>query len=191
MRARVQGLRDALRDGERERLSEQIVRRVRKLPGYKRSRSRLLFSSFRSEVLTEALIADTLKHGARLLLPRVVDYEEPLALHEVTDPARDLAPGAFGILEPVAGRCPERSVYEMDFVLVPGLAFDRTGGRLGYGGGFFDWVLSHRHDLVDGDAAVAVGFGLQIVAAVPMQAWDVPVSAVVTENEVIQIAPRR
>lgn len=191
MRARVQRSRDALPAEEARRSSEEIVRRVKNLPAYERARSRLLFASFRSEVATDALLRQTLAIGARLVLPRVTEFEEPLALHEVRDIERDLAPGAFGIREPIPARCPELSVEHVDFILVPGLAFDRAGGRLGYGGGFFDWVLSHRHDLVDGAAAVAVAFALQIVDEVPMQAWDVPVSLIVTEDEIIELNVRR
>ena len=186
MRAHVQRLRDALPADEADERSAEIVRRVRSLPAYGRSRSRLLFASFRSEVATDALLRQTLGIGARLVLPRVVGFEEPLALHEVRDIERDLAPGAFGIREPIPERCPELSVEAVDFILVPGLAFDRAGGRLGWGGGFFDWVLSHRHDLVDGVAAVAVAFSLQIMDEVPMQTWDVHVPMTVTEDGVIR-----
>lgn len=180
-------LRDALPEAEHTERSRQITRRVMRLPGYRRSRSRLLFASFRSEVRTEALVRDTLRCGARLVLPRVVGMEEPLALHEVRDPQRDLAPGWCGIPEPVPERCPELSVYDVDFILVPGLAFDRAGGRLGWGAGFFDWVLGHRPDLIDSGAVAAVAFDLQVVEEVPMQPWDVRVPTIVTDNGLIRV----
>lgn len=186
LRDQMCAARDALPAEEHAERSRLIARRVMRLPGYRRARSRLLFASFRSEVRTEALIGDTLKRGVRLVLPRVVGREEPLALHEVRDPEHDLAPGWCGIPEPVPERCPELSVYEVDFILVPGLAFDRAGGRLGWGGGFFDWVLNLRHDLMDTGAAIAVAFEMQILERVPMQAWDVPVNLIVTENAIIE-----
>ena len=186
LRARVQSLRDALPPEEIEARSEAIVRRVRELPGYRWSRSRLLFASFRSEVRTAALVRDTLRRGGRLVLPRVVGIEEPLALHQVLDPGADLRPGWCEIPEPIPERCPELSVFDVDFILVPGLAFDREGGRLGYGAGFFDWVLSNRQDLVSSGAAVAVAFSLQLVDEVPMQSWDVHVPMIVTEDGLIK-----
>jgi len=164
---------------------------VMRLPGYRRARSRLLFASFRSEVQTEALIAKTLRRGVRLVLPRVRGWEERLALHEVREPERDIAPGWCGIPEPIPERCPEVPINDIDFVLIPGLAFDRRGGRLGWGGGFFDWVLNLRHDLMDTRAAIAVAFQLQIVDGVPMQAWDVPVRTIVTDNGIIETEPDR
>ena len=183
-------LRDALDSESHAERSRLIVQQVMRLPAYRRSRSRLLFASFRNEVATEALIKESLRRGVRLVLPRVVDWEEPLGLHEVRDPEHDIAPGWCGIPEPVPDRCPELSVYDLDFILIPGLAFDRLGGRLGWGGGFFDWVLNLRHDLMDTRAAVAVAFGMQIVGEVPMQAWDVPVNLIVTENEIIETEAR-
>jgi 5-formyltetrahydrofolate cyclo-ligase len=120
----------------------------------------------------------------------VKGLEETLALHAVSDPERDLAPGCFGIDEPICERCPERSLADVDFVLVPGLAFDRLGGRLGYGGGFFDYILNVRTDLIESGAVVAVAFGLQIVDRVPLAGWDMRVPLIVTEDEMIDARKR-
>lgn len=168
-----------------ERLSVEIAARVMRLPAWRRSRTRLLFCSFGSEVRTDALIAETLEVGARLVLPRVRGPEEPLALHEVRDPQEELAPGSFGIMEPRKDVCPEVSPYDLDFVLIPGLAFDRRGGRLGYGGGFFDYVLNLRGDLLEQGAAVAVAFALQILGEVPQEGWDVRVPFIATEHALV------
>ncbi|MFW6437652.1 MAG: 5-formyltetrahydrofolate cyclo-ligase [Armatimonadota bacterium] len=190
LRRRIRGQRDALADGEKERRSCAVARRVMGLGAYQRARSRLLFRSFGSEVLTDQLIEDTLRGGAELVLPRVKGLEEPLALHAVQDPTCDLAPGYYGIEEPICDRCPERSVYDIDFVLVPGLAFDRSGGRLGYGGGFFDYILNVRNDLVESGAVVAVAFSCQIVEKVPVAGWDVRVPLIATEDELIDARGR-
>jgi len=177
--------RDALRPQEVEERSAEIARRVMLLGSYQRAQVRLLFASIGSEVRTDRLIAHTVRSRARLVLPRVRGPEEALALHEVADPETQLVPGWNGIPEPVAGNCPERTESDIDFILVPGLAFDRHGGRLGYGGGYFDYILNLRGDLVDSGAAVAVAFASQIVDEVPREAWDVRVPVIVTEDEVI------
>lgn len=169
--------------------STAIVRRVMRLGSYRQARTRLLFASYESEVRTGALMRETLRSGAGLILPRVVGWEEGLALHEVQDLEAEVAEGRFGLPEPLES-CPERSVYEIDFVLVPGLVFDRQGGRLGYGGGFYDYILNIRGDLVETGAAVAVAFSTQIVDEVPSEAWDVPVPIIVTEDEVIDVRER-
>ena len=191
LRGEIRSRRDRLSGGEIARLSGPVVRRVMQLRAWERSTTRLLFCSFGSEVRTDALIGDTLANGARLVLPRVRGMEEPLALHEVRNPEEDLAPESFGILEPDAGRCPELSIDEIDFVLVPGLAFDRSGGRLGYGGGFFDYILNLRGDLLEQGAAIAVAFSLQIVDGVPLEGWDVRVPLIATENELIDVREER
>lgn len=187
LRQRISALRDALPEDERAERSRLIARRVLLLPGWQRARSRLVFASFRSEVRTELLMQDTLKRRARLVLPRVVAVEQPLALHEVHDPQRDLAPGWCGIPEPMPERCPEVSVFDVDFIVVPGLVFDRSGGRLGWGAGFFDWVLGNRPDLIHSNAVAAVAFDLQLVEQVPMEPWDVRVPLIVTETELIRV----
>ncbi len=186
LRRDVRRRRDALPLEEIEAGSALIARRVMDLAGYQRSRTRLLFVSYGSEVRTGRLLRETLRsRGTRLILPRVLGMEEPLALHEVRDLETDLSVGYSGIPEPVPARCPECSIYDIDFALVPGLAFDRRGGRLGYGGGFFDYILSLRSDLVESGAAVAVAFAIQIVAEVPLESWDMRVPIVVTEDGLI------
>ncbi len=117
--------------------------------------------------------------------------EQPLSLHQVRNLRTDLVPGSFGICEPDEERCPELAIDEIDFVLVPGIAFDRRGGRLGYGGGFFDYILNLRGDLLEQGAAVAVGFSLQIVDGVPMEGWDIRVPLIATERELIDTRSER
>jgi 5-formyltetrahydrofolate cyclo-ligase len=200
LRESVLAQRDALSGEEVERRSAEIARRVMALECYGAAGTRLLFASFGSEVRTEALLEETLASEARLVLPRVESGWKPdlrttmngirgragLALHEVRDIEADLAPGTWGIREPVPRRCPEVPLGEVDFILVPGVAFDRRGGRLGYGGGFYDHILRVRTGLVEAGAAVAVGFALQIVDQVPRDERDVLVPVIVTETEIIR-----
>lgn len=191
MRAQMRSRRDRLEAAQIELMSARIARRVMRLPAWERSTTRLLFCSFGSEVRTDALIDDTLYDRARLALPRVQGAEEPLALHEVTDPHLELNPGWLGIPEPDVDACRQMAPEELDFVLVPGIAFDRRGGRLGYGGGFFDYILNLRGDLIEQGAVVAVGFSLQIVEEVPLEGWDVRVPLIVTDTELIETHLRR
>ncbi len=188
LRRRVLAQRDALSVEEIERRSAEIARRVMELECYRAARTRLLFASFGSEVCTDSLLTETAASAARLVLPRGQPGREELALHEVSDPTSDMAPWMWGIREPFPLRCPTVSLSEVDFILVPGVAFDRRGGRLGYGGGFYDRILRERSDLVEAGAVVAVTFALQIVDEVPRDERDVLVPVIVTENEIIRIA---
>jgi 5-formyltetrahydrofolate cyclo-ligase len=188
LRRRILSLRDALNADDIRERSAQIARRVTGLQCYRAARTRLLFASFGSEVRTDALLAEALASEVRLILPRVVGGHDELALHEVVDFEADLAPGTWGIPEPIAERCPEVALCEVDFILVPGVAFDRRGGRLGYSGGFYDRILRARLDLIESGAAVAIGFALQIVDRVPRHEGDVLVPFVVTEDELVASA---
>ena len=105
-----------------------------------------------------------------------------LRLYAVASLTEDLLPGVWGIREPDPARCREASIEEIDFILVPGVAFDASGGRLGYGGGFYDRLLGHARP---GVPKVAGAFSLQVVAAVPVEDHDCRVTTLVTETETI------
>ena len=92
----------------------------------------------------------------------------------------DLAPGTWGIPEPIPERCPEVELTAVEFVLVPGVAFDRELRRLGYGGGYYDRILS---ELLGRVPAIAIGFAMQVVERVPADEHDMRVPALITEME--------
>ena len=178
LREEVLRRRGALPDGERASSSRRIVAAVLDLPAYERSRTVLAYASFGPELQTDGFVRRVLDDGKRLVLPRV--ERGGLALYEVSDPARDLAPGTWGIREPVPDRCPPVNPGGVDFALVPGVAFDPAGRRLGYGGGFYDRLLGGG--LSDGARTVAGAFEIQVVQEVPVDPSDVPVDLVVTEK---------
>ena len=140
---------------------------------------RSAYASFGSEFETGDFIADALAQGKTLALPRVERDSRVLQLHQVRDPARQLVAGVWGIPQPRADLCPLVSASQLDFVLVPGVAFTRHCERLGYGGGYYDAfirALARRPPLV------AAAFSLQILPALPVSESDQSVDCVVTEN---------
>ena len=180
LRATVLGRRDAMDAGTRAALSRAIVREIIALAPYRASGTVLAYAGFGSELETDAFLRHTLDEGKTLLLPRVNRQQGLLDVYEVRDLARDLEAGTWGIREPRPDRCARSDPAAADFVLVPGLAFDARGGRLGYGGGFYDRLLSGSlppHALL-----VAGAFEVQMVEEVPMDEHDVPMDAVVTES---------
>jgi 5-formyltetrahydrofolate cyclo-ligase len=116
-----------------------------------------------------------------VVLPRVDTTRRMLVLHEVHDLARDVAPGYRGIPEPHAG-APLVAPDAIGFALVPGVAFDAGGRRLGYGGGFYDRLLPL---LPAGVARVAGAFDLQLVDRVPAALHDLTVDVVVTPTRTL------
>ncbi|HET6493773.1 MAG TPA: 5-formyltetrahydrofolate cyclo-ligase [Thermoleophilia bacterium] len=171
--------RGALLVEERARLSAAICARAGALPEFARATTVMLFASFGSEVDTSSLIAQALRDGKKVCLPRVLK-PRLMAAHRVTDPSMDLAPGAWGILEPRNG-LPEIPPYAIDAVIVPGAAFDAAGRRCGYGGGFYDAYLPGTRR---GTPRIALAFDLQIVDDLPCEAHDLAVDIIVTETRV-------
>jgi len=160
--------------------SARIAERVVSLDEYRRANTVLLFVPMPDEVDTWPILRDALAGGKQTLAPRVDKAGSTMDAVEVLDLQRDIAPGAYGIGEPVGARigAPER----IDFILVPGVAFDRSGGRLGRGAGFYDRFLARcRADAF----RCAVTFSCQMAASVPTDAHDLPVHCIATEEEII------
>lgn len=129
-----------------------------------------------TEVLTAALA-----RGATVALPRAV--AGLLLFHRWT--GEPLIAGPFGIPEP-ASSLPELDPASFDVMLVPGVAFTATGARLGQGGGYYDRILARPHGL-----AIGVAWAFQVVAEVPLDPWDQPVDALVTEAGWVLGGPRQ
>ena len=144
----------------------------------------LLTLPFGSEWDTRALLEAALARAKRVALPRVNLATRMLDICAITRLEHDAAPGYRGIPEPGA-HCSLIDIATIDWVLVPGVAFDPDGHRIGYGGGYYDRLLP----LLRADARrVAAAFELQLVARVPAAPHDVAVDAVVTEARSISIA---
>ncbi len=142
----------------------------------------MAYCSFGSELDTSRLVADVCAAGKTLVLPRVDRQSGTLALFAVRDPNADLVANGWGIREPRPDVCEPASASRLDFALVPGIAFDASGGRLGYGKGYYDKLF---HECKRGGAmpfTVAGAFDVQIVDEVPMEAHDVPIGLVITES---------
>lgn len=180
MRVRLLALRDGLPAAMRRRASAAIAERIAELPGYRAAPTVLLTVSFRSEWDTRPLIADALASGKTVALPRVDAEERMLALHRIGG-IDDIVPGYLGIPEPVAD-CARIAPGAIDWVLVPGVAFDAGGRRLGYGGGFYDRL---QPLLTNRPQRVAGAFEMQIVDEVPAAAHDHGVDLVVTETRTL------
>jgi 5-formyltetrahydrofolate cyclo-ligase len=179
VRNAVRAVRDALPTDVREERAARVIERFLDLPEVRRGSTIMLFSSFGSEVPTGSLIERLHARGMVVALPRI----EGGALVPVPyAPGDPTTPTPFGAEEPVGGTPIDPS--SIDVVGVPGVAFDRGGRRIGYGGGYYDRFLR-------GLPAFTVGlvFGLQIVDEdLPAGRFDLPVDAIVTEEETIRAA---
>ena len=162
----------------REVFSEKISRRILALDTWKQARTVLAYLSFGSEYITDGLIADAKDLGKQLVLPRVDPGSRALILHAVRDTVSEVQAGVWGIREPR----PEQPMVpsgQIDFVLVPGVAFTPACARLGYGGGFYDRLIAgfgQRPPLV------AAAFALQMRDRLPQSSHDKGIDLIVTED---------
>ena len=186
LRDRVITMRDALAPAVRARASRAIAERICALDSWARARAVLLTLPFRSEWDASIVAARALAAGKLTALPRVDPRARMLRLHRIVDLGRDVGPGHLGIPEPHAD-CPEVDRDAIDWVLVPGVAFDAAGQRLGYGGGFYDRLLPGLRSAIP---RVAGAFEMQLVDAIPLAPHDCAVDAIVTETRVIDARPR-
>lgn len=176
LRAEVLKIRESLDPPRVAEASAAITRRVLQLPGFLNARTVLAYVDVRNEVQTAGLIRAALAAGKRVALP-VTDRQQraliPALIH--TYPAA-LVPGAYGIPEP--RRYTAIPPETLDCVLVPGLAYDYLGYRLGFGGGYYDRFLARvpRHTVLIGPA-----YEFQVYETVYPEAHDRAVHFVVTE----------
>jgi len=155
----------------------QIEKNLIELLEFKKAKTILFYASFASEVSTYSLLRRFwhLHNKQRLILPRVMN--DNLILQQVEN-FENLKMSNWGILEPLPN-CLKILPKEIDLAIVPGVAFDKKGNRLGRGKGFYDRLLPEISA-----SKIGLAFSCQIVKSLPTQAHDVKVDKVVTEEGV-------
>ena len=180
LRVAAQACRDALPGEERQAAAEAIAARAFPLkiaPGAVVSG----FMPLKSEINPLPLMQKLSATGARLALPRILGRHSPLSMR-AWEFSTDLDRGQWGIREPKVD-APE---VDPDVLLVPLLAFDRDGYRLGYGAGYYDMTINRLRALKP-MAAVGIAFAVQEVPKVPATPRDERLDLVLTEREVIDL----
>ena len=180
VRTQMRRLREGLAPADREERSGRIAERLRRLEAFWRARRVLFYAADGGEVETLPLLERWIEGGRKVILPRVEG--ETMILVEV-DGLKDLAPGYRGLLEPRSDRGRVVPWEEVEVALVPGLAFDLEGNRLGRGGGHYDRTLARIGSKV---FKIGLAFDFQVVDRLPVEARDVPVDCVVTESRMIE-----
>lgn len=178
LRQRVLTARDATLPEFRAAASAAIGSALARRDDFVAAATVLLTLPFGSEWDSLPLLLAALKRGKTVALPRVDTATRALELCRLTEPTRDVLPGYRGIPEP-RSHCALIAADAIDWVLVPGVAFDRTGRRLGYGGGYYDRLLPQLRSDVP---RIAGAYEMQRVDRVPAAPHDVPVQALITEN---------
>lgn len=154
--------------------SLQIQQHLLQTAEFQRAAAIALYSPVLNEVFTEQLFRAACDAGKLIAYPRVCGAD--LEFVRVAGPG-DLAPGSFGVLEPTGSQL--ISPDALDLVVVPGVGFDRQGGRLGYGKGFYDRGLHHTQRP---GCLVGLCFELQLLERLPAENHDVHMDIIITEK---------
>jgi 5-formyltetrahydrofolate cyclo-ligase len=189
IRKSILSLREQLPFVVRAAYSAAITERLLQLPQYRQAGTVLGYMNFGAEFASELWIQQVLADGKKLALPRVNHHTNQLDLYWVDDLENQLEAGLWKIREPVVERC-ERlaTLNEVEFALLPGVAFTRNGARLGYGGGYYDKLLAH---ITHQPTLAAAAFELQIIEHIPQEATDVKVGWIITEQEIIACSAQK
>ena len=168
----------------KDELSQTICEKFTALPEYQSAGTVMYYVDVRSEVRTRNYLATALTHGKRIVVPYCVDGELELFLLEDMS---ELEIGAYKILEPkkelrdVAAK--KIRPDELDLIMVPGVAFDRRGARMGHGFGYYDKLLEHsRMDC----PLVALAFECQFFPEIPTMPHDIFMDKIITESAVYE-----
>jgi len=178
LRRQMRAVREALPASACDARSAEITKRLLLLEELDRAVTILAFSSIRNEVRTRASMNAAWAAGKRVALPRVTGDE--LELHLV-DAETVLVEGAFRVPEP-RGDAVQIHPSEVDFALVPALAVDPRGYRIGYGGGYYDKLIPR----LERACTCAVAYDFQLISEVPELPLDVAVDLVVTDQRTIR-----
>ena len=165
--------------------SAQACALLRQQKRWNEARAILFYSPLTNELDISPLLTEALAAGKTVVLPRFIAEKKLYAACEIHDLARDVQPGHFGIQEPAA-HCLPIEIYRLDFVLVPGIAFDLHGRRLGRGKGFYDLLLA----VVPGTTC-GVAFDEQIVREVPVEPHDIRLNCILTPTRWIEQSTAR
>lgn len=172
----------------REERSRAIAKALWELPAYQRAQQLLLYVSKGSEPDTWTILDRALEEGKQVYAPRCLDGRGAMGFFRV-ESREQLMPGRFGLLEPDETCCPKLGKLREALCLVPGLAFDREGFRLGYGKGYYDRFLA-------GYSGEAVGLCYQplVVPKLPRDGYDQKVHLILTEAGALSLggtSPRK
>lgn len=183
LRVEKLGLRDGLAGDIRLAKSEQITRNLASILAYRQAKAILYFVNFRSEVITTPDIQGALDEGKNVCLPLTVVRPKMLIAYQIRNLATDLQSGYQDIPEPNPDKAVEFDPARLDVVIVPGSVFDKRGGRMGYGGGYYDRFLAN---MAPQATRIGVCFGVQLEDKIPLEPHDELLDFVVSEDGVYE-----
>lgn len=177
--------RDNLALHDRQIMSADIAGKILLLEEVRLRKTIFIYVDFHSEVETHLLITELLRLGKRVVVPVTLAKEKRLLLVAINNVEEDLVPGYYSIPEPRMELRKSNLVAgcEVETIILPGSVFDERGGRLGYGGGYYDRFMAYEAPLA---RRIGLAFELQMVERLSLQAHDELMDLIVTEKRIIQ-----
>jgi len=181
LREQMQKLRSGLSSTEVQSKSEKIQKILYSINSFQKANKIMLYVSFRNEVDTINIIHRLLREQKEVVVPICIPDTCTLLPSKIMS-FDELTISHFGIMEPKESFIRPVNPKDIDIILVPGLAFDKNRNRLGHGKGYYDRFLCYlRSDVLK----VALAYHFQIIDAVPIEAWDVPMDLIITEKGIV------
>lgn len=177
IRAAMKQKRRGLTEQERQCKSAAIGERLFRMAQYRHARTVMVYLSAFGEVETTGIMEHAFAAGKKVVVPVSIRESHTIRPSYIAS-AAELAPGAYGIPEPAV--IAPAHMDALDLILVPGLAFDRRGGRIGFGKGYYDRFLEQVRA-----PKIALAYSFQIISDVHAQAHDVKMDYIITEGELV------
>ncbi len=175
--------RDALSTEEIIEKSAEIKEKLFSVKDLWTAQKVMVYISFKSEVQTREIILELLKRKKKVVVP-VIDFKkEVIHLSQLKDFNKELFPNKYGIFQPLEKFVRPFNKKDLDFIIVPGIVFDKKGNRIGFGKGYYDKFLKGISKKVP---VVALAFSNQISKKVVCEKHDIPVQKIITEKEIIE-----
>lgn len=162
--------------------SKLIQPRLLSLGEYKNSSLVMFYLSIDREVYTYDMVREALAEKKEIAVPLILESQNIMLPCKISD-LKDLQPGPWDIPQPIKEKIQNASISSIDLIIVPGIAFDRKGNRLGRGKGFYDRFL---HLIGPETVKIGLAFSSQIVEQIPTEEYDVAVNKIVTEEGIIE-----
>ena len=172
----------ALSENEINEKTTAIQSRLFEFANFLESKIALLYVSQKLEVPTSSIIEKAYIYNKIVVLPAFDPERLKMTLMKVDSAEQELVPGPRGILEPDASKCKVVPMDRIDIAIIPGLAFDEKGGRIGSGTGYYDRLIPR---LAITTRKVALTFEEQIVPQIPMESHDKHVDIIITDKRII------
>ncbi|GHU80629.1 5-formyltetrahydrofolate cyclo-ligase [Clostridia bacterium] len=186
LRKRYKAVRDGMDAEVRACKDKKILSHILSMPQYKACKTLLVYVSVNSEADTLELISTALSDGKQVAVPRCASGAGRMDFYIIASLGK-LEKGAFGLLEPIPGKNGKLTDFSGGLCILPGLVFDMSGYRLGYGGGYYDRFLSGRYS----GATAGICYSECVVRTIRRGEHDVPCDFLVTENGCTAVGKQR